>query len=114
VRRVHSVSSLFALMSTIKDLYVRLHHAGTSSFLMNLMVLVPLTPHLRPYAKCSISFSVDLIHRILYLNNVMSSWCFKYLPVSGQLTVLAISGMMMTGLFVGASNTGVTEGPMGK
>jgi hypothetical protein len=39
---------------------------------------------------------VDLIHFILYLNFVMSSWWFSDLPVSGQITAFAISGKMMT------------------
>jgi hypothetical protein len=73
-----------------------------------------LTPRLIPWAKRPISFDVDLIHGILYLNNVMSSWCFKDLPVWGQMTALAISDTMMTCLFVGAINTGVIEGSMGK
>jgi hypothetical protein len=33
-----------------------------------------------------ISFAVDRIHFILYLNFVMSSWCLSDLPVSGQIT----------------------------
>jgi hypothetical protein len=42
-----------------------------------------------------ISFAVDRIHLILYLNFVMSSWCLSDLPVSGHITAFAISGMMM-------------------
>jgi hypothetical protein len=42
-----------------------------------------------------ISFAVDHIHLILYLNFVMSSWCLSDLPVSGQITAFAISGMRM-------------------
>jgi hypothetical protein len=41
---------------------------------------------------------VDHIHFILYLNFVMSSWCLSDLPVSGQITAFAISGMTMTWL----------------
>jgi hypothetical protein len=41
-----------------------------------------------------ISLAVDLIHLILYLNFVMSSWCLRDLPVSGQITAFAISGNM--------------------
>jgi hypothetical protein len=39
-----------------------------------------------------ISLAVDLIHCILYFNFVMSSWCLRYLPVSGKITAFAISG----------------------
>jgi hypothetical protein len=46
-----------------------------------------------------ISFDVDRIHFILYLNFVMSSWCLSDLPVSGQIAAFAISGMMMSWLF---------------
>jgi hypothetical protein len=47
-----------------------------------------------------ISFAVDRIHLILYLNFVMSSWCLSDLPVSGQITAFAISGKMMTSLLL--------------
>jgi hypothetical protein len=43
-----------------------------------------------------ISFAVDRIHLILYLNFVMSSWCLSDLTVSGQMTAFAISSKMMT------------------
>jgi hypothetical protein len=46
------------------------------------------------YKSLLISFAVDLIHLILYLNFVMSSWCLSDLPVSGQITAFAISGNM--------------------
>jgi hypothetical protein len=46
-----------------------------------------------------ISFAVDLIHLILYLNFVMSSWCLRDLPVSGQITAFAISGKMTIAVF---------------
>jgi hypothetical protein len=39
---------------------------------------------------------VDLIHLIMYLNFVINSLCLSDLPVSGQITAFAISGMMMT------------------
>jgi hypothetical protein len=39
---------------------------------------------------------VDLIHLILCLNSVINSLCLSDLPVSGQITAFAISGMMMT------------------
>jgi hypothetical protein len=45
-----------------------------------------------------ISFAVDRIYFILYLNFVMSSWCLSDFPVSGQITAFAISGKMMTWL----------------
>jgi hypothetical protein len=57
---------------------------------MNLIVLV--------LYSLFISFAVERIHFILYLNFVMSSWCLSDLPVSGQITALAISGKMMTWL----------------
>jgi hypothetical protein len=47
-----------------------------------------------------ISFAVERIHFILYLNFVMSSWCLSYLPVSGQITAFAIYGKMMTFLLL--------------
>jgi hypothetical protein len=79
------------------------------------MVLVPLTPRVSPCAKRPISFAVDLIQRILYRNDVMSSLCFNDLPVSGHITALAISGMMtMCSLFGGCNITGVFDGPIGK
>jgi hypothetical protein len=42
---------------------------------------------------------VDLIHLILYLNFVMSSWCLRDLPVSEQITAFAISGKMTIAVF---------------
>jgi hypothetical protein len=57
---------------------------------MNLIVLV--------LYSLLISFAVDRIYFILYLNFVMSYWCLSDLPVSGQITAFAISGMMMTWL----------------
>jgi hypothetical protein len=57
---------------------------------MNLIVLV--------LYSLLISFAVDRIHFILYLNFVMSSWCLSDLPVSGQITAFATSGVMMTWL----------------
>jgi hypothetical protein len=47
-----------------------------------------------------ISFAVDLIYFILYLNFVMSSWCLSDLPVSGQMTAFAISGEMIMSVLV--------------
>jgi hypothetical protein len=82
-------------MSMTKEPYVDFRPGGTSVLLMNLMVLVPFTPCFSPCAKQPISFDVDLIQLILYRNNVMSSVCFSDLPVSGEMTTLAISGMML-------------------
>jgi hypothetical protein len=45
-------------------------------------------------------FAVDFIHLILYLNFVMSSWCLRDLPVSGQMTAFAISGKMIVSVLV--------------
>jgi hypothetical protein len=47
-----------------------------------------------------ISFAVDLIHLILYFNLVMSFWCLRDLPVSGQMTAFAISGKLIMSVFV--------------
>jgi hypothetical protein len=45
----------------------------------------------------------------------MNSLCFNSLPVSGQITALAISGMMIIcSFFVGCNITGVFDGPIGK
>jgi hypothetical protein len=94
---------------------VALRPAGTTSLLMNFMVLVPFTPRFSPCAQLPISFDVDLIRRILYRNNVMSSLCFNDLPVSGQITALAISGMMLIcPFFDGCTMTGVFDGTSGK
>jgi hypothetical protein len=58
---------------------------------------------------------VDLIEHILYRNNVMSSLCFNDLYMSGQITALAISVMMIICLFfvVVFYVTGVFDGPIG-
>jgi hypothetical protein len=50
--------------------------------------------------KRLISLAVDLIHCTLYSNFVMSSWCLRDLPDSGQMTTFAISGKV-TFLIVG-------------
>jgi hypothetical protein len=98
-------------MSTTKDPEAALRPGCTSVLLMNLMVLAHFTPHFRPCAKRPLSFDVDLIQCILYRNNVMSSLCFNDLPVSGQITALAISGMMIICLFfVGCAISGVFDG----
>jgi hypothetical protein len=61
-----------------------------------------------------ISFAVDRIHFILYLNFVMSSWCLSDLPVSGQITAFAISGMMMTWLLLLTFSVVLLPGVVGK
>jgi hypothetical protein len=88
VNLVHSFSSLWSFMSTTNDPYVTFRPFGISDQRMNLIVFV--------LKRLLISFAVDLIHFILYLNFVMSSWCLSYLPVSGHMTVFAISGKMIT------------------
>jgi hypothetical protein len=52
-------------MSTTKEPYVALRPGGTSVILMNLMVLLPFTPHFSPCANRSLSCSVDLIQLFL-------------------------------------------------
>jgi hypothetical protein len=84
---VRSFSSLWSLISTTNEPYVTLRPFGIFYLRMNLIVFV--------LYSLLISFSVDRIHFILYLNVVMSSWCLSDLPVSGQITTFAISGMMM-------------------
>jgi hypothetical protein len=62
-----------------------------------------------------IPFAVDLRQRILQRNNVMRSLCFNDLPMSGQITALAISGMMiMCSFFVGCNITSIFYGPICK
>jgi hypothetical protein len=75
-------------MSTTNEPYVTFRPFGIFDLRMNRIVLV--------LYSLFISFAVDLIHFILYLNFVMSSWCLSDLPVSGQITAFAISGKMMT------------------
>jgi hypothetical protein len=87
VNLVRSFYSLWSLMSTTNDPYVTLRPLGIFDLRMNLIVLV--------LYSLLISFAVDHIHLILYLNFVMSSWCLSDLPVSGHITAFAISGMMM-------------------
>jgi hypothetical protein len=52
-------------MSTAKEPQVALRPAGTSSLLMNLMVLIPFTPRFSPCDKRPISFAFYLIQCIL-------------------------------------------------
>jgi hypothetical protein len=79
-------------MSTTNEPYVTFRPFGIFDLRMNIIVLV--------LYSLLISFAVDRIHFILYLNFVMSSWCLSDLPVSGQITAFAISGKMMTFLLL--------------
>jgi hypothetical protein len=90
VNLVRSFSYLWSLISTTNEPYVTLRPFGIFDLRMNLIVFV--------LYIMLISFAVDRIHFILYLNFVMSSWCLSDLPVSGQITSFAISGMIMTWL----------------
>jgi hypothetical protein len=71
-------------MATTNDPYVTFCPFGIYDRRMNLIVFVS-------YNRF-ISLAVDIIHCILYSNFVMSSWCLRDLPVSGQITAFAISG----------------------
>jgi hypothetical protein len=75
-------------MSTKNEPYVTFRPFGILDLCMNRIVFV--------LYSLLISFSVDLIHFILYLNFVMSYWCLSDLHVAGQTTAFAISGNMMT------------------
>jgi hypothetical protein len=88
VNLVRYFSSLWYLMSTTNEPYVTLRTFGVSDLCLNRIVLV--------LYSLLISFAVDIIHFILYLNFVMSSWCLSDLPVSGQMTAFATSGKRMT------------------
>jgi hypothetical protein len=87
VNLVHSFSSLWSLMSTTNDQYVTLRPLGIFDLGINIIMFV--------LYSLLISFAMDRIHFILYLNFVMSFWCLSGLPVSGHITAFAISGMMM-------------------
>jgi hypothetical protein len=65
VNLVRSFSSLLSLISTTNEPYVTLRPFGIFDLHMNLIVLV--------LYSLLISFAVDSIHFILYLNFVMSS-----------------------------------------
>jgi hypothetical protein len=71
-------------MSTTNDPYVTFRPFGMADHRMNRIVFVSY--------KGLISFAVDLIHLFLYFSFVMSSWCLRDFPVSGQITAFAISG----------------------
>jgi hypothetical protein len=77
-------------MSTTNEPYVTFRPFWIFDLRMNLIVFV--------LYGLLISFAVDHIHFILYLNFVMISWCLSDLPVSGHITAFAISGNMMTSL----------------
>jgi hypothetical protein len=83
-------------MSTTNDPYVTFRPFGMFERRMKRIVFV--------FYKWFISLAVDLFHCILYFNFVMSSWCLRDLPVSGQITKFAISGK------VTFSIVGVLEG----
>jgi hypothetical protein len=87
VNLVRYFSSLWSLISTTNNPYVTLRPCGIFDLRMNRIMFV--------LYSLLISFAVDRIHFILYLNFVMSSWCLSDLPVSGQITAFAILGMMM-------------------
>jgi hypothetical protein len=84
VNHVLSLSSLWSLMSTTNDPYVTFHPFGMADRRINRIVFV--------LYNLFISFAVDLIQLFLYFIFVMSSWCLRDFPVSGQITALAISG----------------------
>jgi hypothetical protein len=89
VNRVRSLSSLWSLMSTMKDPYVTFRPFGMADLRIKRIVFV--------LYNLLISFSVDLIQLFLYFRFVMSSWCLRDFPVSGQITAFAISGEKATG-----------------
>jgi hypothetical protein len=84
VNRVLSFSSLWSLMSTTNDPYVTFLPFGMSDLRINRIVFV--------LYNLFISFAVDLIQLFLYFSLVMSFWCLRDFPVSGQITSFAISG----------------------
>jgi hypothetical protein len=75
-------------MSTTNEPYVTFRPFGIFDLHMNQIVVV--------LYSLLISFAVNRIHFIFYLNFVMSSWCLSDLPVSGQITAFTISGKMVT------------------
>jgi hypothetical protein len=91
VNRVLSFYSLRSLMSTTNDPYVTFRPFGMSDRRMNRIVFVLYNQF--------ISLAVYLIHFILYLNFVMSSWCLRDLLVSGQITAFTISGKIKNLVF---------------
>jgi hypothetical protein len=89
---VLSFSSLWSLMSTTNDPYVTFRPFGVFDRCMKRIVFV--------LYRQFISLAVDIIHCILCFNFVMSSWCLRDLPVSGQIMAFTISGKI-TLLIVG-------------
>jgi hypothetical protein len=71
-------------MSTTNDQYVTFRPCGMADRRINRIVFV--------LYNRFISFAVDLIQLFLYFSFVMSSWCLRAFPVSGQITAFAISG----------------------
>jgi hypothetical protein len=92
VNLVLSFSSLWSLMSTANEPYVTFHPFGMSDLRMNRIVFV--------VYNLLISFAVDFIHFVLCLIFVMSSWCLRDLPVSGQITAFTISGEIIMSVFL--------------
>jgi hypothetical protein len=84
VNRILSFSSLWSLMSTTNDPYITFRPFGMADRRTNQIVFV--------LYNLFISFAVDLIQLFLYFSFVMSSWCLRDFPVSGQITAFAISG----------------------
>jgi hypothetical protein len=78
-------------MSTTNDPYVTFRPFGMSGRHMKRIVFM--------LYKRFISLAVDFIHCILYFNFVMSSWCLRDLPVSGQMAAFAISGKVTFSIF---------------
>jgi hypothetical protein len=72
--------------------YVTFFPFGISDLRMNRIVFV--------LYSLLISFAVDLIHLSLYFNFVMSSWCLRDFPVSGQITAFTISGKLIMSVLV--------------
>jgi hypothetical protein len=91
VNRVLSFYSLWSLISTTNDPYVTFRPFGMSDRRMNRILFV--------LHNLFISFALDIIHLILYFSFVMSSWCLRDFPVSGQITAFAISGKRTMGVF---------------
>jgi hypothetical protein len=91
VNHVLSFTFLWSFISTTNDPYVAFHPFGMSDRRVNRIVFV--------LYNRFISFAVDLIHLILYLNLVMSSWCLRDFPVSGQITAFTISGKRIMAVF---------------
>jgi hypothetical protein len=89
VNRVLYLSSLWSLMSTTNDPYVTFRPCRMADRRINRIVFV--------LYILFISFAVDLIQLFLYCSFVMSSWCLRDFPVSGQITAFAISGARAMG-----------------